>query len=256
MRQKGFAPVLVLLILAIGALAFLGIKHLISTNQFPINLPGASTTPSPTQISTTDWRTYSNTKYGFSIKYPQTLDLRPTEFDQKKARRDYVNKCESGEIEGCGGGRWPDFLINFILPNNNTLFSVGIYQLPVKSSGLADVENDNFSYSVRLNPDEVDKLKSDEKEMTKQISSTLSFVAPDMPLSCLWLPDFGPGFDPIKDKDYIEQNIQNLVKLHGFYYLATSNVCKEITFYTWEGQEKTDAPPFTTSTECVLKCRI
>jgi hypothetical protein len=73
-RQKGVAPILVLLIIAVlGGLGFWGYK----TEIIRISLPqketaSVSNSPSPTTDPTKDWKTYTDTTYNFSFKYPNS----------------------------------------------------------------------------------------------------------------------------------------------------------------------------------------
>lgn len=83
--QKGFAPILVLVgILVIGVLVggtyYSGLIKLPSFNQTPSVIitpsPKNIATPVPSSInSTADWKTYTNTKYGYSVKYPSSIEM-------------------------------------------------------------------------------------------------------------------------------------------------------------------------------------
>lgn len=80
MNQKGFAPILI----ALGIILILGIvggTYYLGTlkNQQAVSFgnkpqsqnPGVtSQTPQPTPNETANWKTYTDTKYGFSLKYP------------------------------------------------------------------------------------------------------------------------------------------------------------------------------------------
>jgi len=41
----------------------------------PAPVPSPAQTPSPAEDETANWKTYTNTKYGYTLKYPQTLPL-------------------------------------------------------------------------------------------------------------------------------------------------------------------------------------
>ena len=63
---------LVLLVILLGSTAFLyyqnqQLKSMLASYQTPV----ASPTPTVTPDLMADWKTYTNTKYGFSIKYPE-----------------------------------------------------------------------------------------------------------------------------------------------------------------------------------------
>ncbi|MDO8639116.1 MAG: hypothetical protein Q7R43_06075 [Candidatus Daviesbacteria bacterium] len=69
--SKGFAPILILVGIVVVALAVGG--YLLYQNQVkPVPIvapqPIAQTSTSPDE--TANWKTYTNTKYGYSIKYP------------------------------------------------------------------------------------------------------------------------------------------------------------------------------------------
>src|SRR5258708_13469246 len=70
--RKGFAPILIVLIIAvlIAAAYFLGKKN----SNLGINiLPSASSTPSLVDVvpsETASWKMYMNTKYNYQVKYP------------------------------------------------------------------------------------------------------------------------------------------------------------------------------------------
>lgn len=50
----------------------------------PTATPTTTVTPipvaSPTQIGNSNWKTYTNTKYGYSFKYPESFELGPSPF--------------------------------------------------------------------------------------------------------------------------------------------------------------------------------
>lgn len=78
MNQKGIAPIILLLAIATLVLAIGGYYWI--TSQPAKSIPQATTQTSPityatSNIDTSNWKTYTNTKYGFSFKYPPTLEF-------------------------------------------------------------------------------------------------------------------------------------------------------------------------------------
>ncbi len=82
-NQKGFIPVVIILVILIG---FVGIYYLgtlksgkIITSPTPIESSIASAKPSPVSINkstldpTTNWKVYTNNQYKFSFNYPDKL---------------------------------------------------------------------------------------------------------------------------------------------------------------------------------------
>lgn len=77
MRQRGFAPIIILLILVVVALmgvAYLAGSKDLLTNKVPITW---NSSPSPSSVSgqTADWKTYTTEDKKFSIKYPPDWTL-------------------------------------------------------------------------------------------------------------------------------------------------------------------------------------
>lgn len=69
MSQKGLAPILIVLILAV----LIG-GYLVYQNQpKPTPSPQPTNQLSPASDETANWKTYTNSKYGFSFKYPSDL---------------------------------------------------------------------------------------------------------------------------------------------------------------------------------------
>lgn len=212
--------------------------------------PKTKTASSPSSIR--NWNLYKNDKFGFTLKYPPHLNVKPTEIDIKSNYEEYMKKCDSGFFEnGCGGGRWPDFKISFIRKNGKLAFDVRIYQLSVKNT-FGGIERDNFTYIISdfvyYNEAQVDFV--DEKTLSS-IKASLKFFKPDKPLNCLWDPQLA-GFNPQDDKDYIRKHSNELVKLTGAYFNIAKNSCQETTLYTY--QKETDKPVFEDLSECQSVC--
>ena len=130
-----------------------------------------------TITSTNDWTIYTNTDFGFSIKYPPALNLTPRTVDIQKNYQEYVAKCNSGIYKGCGGLAWPDYKITFFRPNGKGAFDVNIWKGDI-AQDLGGIEHNNLTYAVstfRLfgengEIEAVDKLTLD------QVFSTLKFI--------------------------------------------------------------------------------
>ena len=70
MRQKGFAPVLIIVLIAIlGGLGYWGYKSDITTAPL-FNRRLMSFRSSQNTDLTANWKTYTNSKYGYQLKYP------------------------------------------------------------------------------------------------------------------------------------------------------------------------------------------
>src|SRR3989344_4320216 len=74
-NQKGFAHFF--LILTLTLIAVVGIGYYAYKNgQIKLTPSKEQVSPTPTSESTANWKTYTNTKYAFSFKYPPNLYLR------------------------------------------------------------------------------------------------------------------------------------------------------------------------------------
>ncbi len=90
MAQKGFAPILVVLVslfvVGIAGVYYFGtLKHTNSQSQTQLvvsQTPKPSTTPSLPPIDTSNLKTYTNTKRGFTFEYPANLFIIPGQVDE------------------------------------------------------------------------------------------------------------------------------------------------------------------------------
>lgn len=84
MNQKGLAPILIVVLiaaLAAGGYFIYKLPRTSVTPPTPQTTPAPSPTPSPSPALTdteeiSNWKTYTNTRYGYSFKYPQDLYLK------------------------------------------------------------------------------------------------------------------------------------------------------------------------------------
>jgi len=66
MKQKGFTPLLIILLVVIlGVVGYFGYKNY----QLKTQAPSVSTT-NPTPIDMSNWKTYNDTTFGFNLSYP------------------------------------------------------------------------------------------------------------------------------------------------------------------------------------------
>jgi len=78
-KQKGFIPIIILLVVALGVVVYLAYtKGYISIN-FPQpstnNFPVVTSSPSLLLNSTADWKTYKNVALGFELQYPAAVKI-------------------------------------------------------------------------------------------------------------------------------------------------------------------------------------
>lgn len=138
------------------------------------------TRPSALQVitDTSTWKTYTNTTYNFSVKYPSNLNLTPQEVDIQKNYQEYVNKCNNGTYDGCGGSQWPDYEITFFRPNGKSAFDIDIWKGDV-SKYLGGIARNNFTYKVSVNRmfGEDGTIDPIDTMTVQSIFATLSFPA-------------------------------------------------------------------------------
>ena len=101
MRQKGFAPIIIniIVLIAIGGVFYFRMKKG-SALPTPTQTPSSATTNVPTQVitttkptvgSTANWKTYQNDKYGFSFRYDPKLNFQPSDISM-------LNKVDKGGL--------------------------------------------------------------------------------------------------------------------------------------------------------------
>lgn len=84
-RQEGFVPLVLLIIIAV---VVIGGSVYYYSQKVP-NTEVKTTNQATTTVQTVGWKTYSNTKYGFEFKYPQTFEVQGTDVISI-APKDYV----------------------------------------------------------------------------------------------------------------------------------------------------------------------
>ncbi|MDO8570435.1 MAG: PsbP-related protein [Candidatus Daviesbacteria bacterium] len=126
-ESKGFAPILIIILIALavgGYLLYQKQVKPVATPQ-PVIQPTSVPTISPSatdSAETANWKTYTNSKYGFSFKYPQ----------------DYAIKEESERVF-------------YIKNKENNVFALWIYDNPNNLS-LKDYESKNTNEKTGFGP--------------------------------------------------------------------------------------------------------
>lgn len=222
------------------------------------------TTPSPAIVSlsspvpssivvdpTTNWKTYTNTKYGFAFKYPSNLNMHAVDYNIQGAYKRYVKDCDSGKLGGCGGSRWPDYEIMFVNNQDKLLFSILIDEITLDRENTTKNTNTGFSYSVVRNayqyPTEMPQSNAltgilEDQEIQK-IASTLKIVNTDKPLTCLWTPDT-QDTRPTNNSDY--------EKSRGYYFNPIKNTCDIFDITIFKGADINK--PFDSINACTSTC--
>lgn len=95
--SRGFAPILIVVILgAISVVGYLILKPLLTPSPPPSYTTPPIHTPTPTPDLTTNWETYTNQRFSYSIRYPRDFTINSLE--QPKGKEDIVQfkKSENG----------------------------------------------------------------------------------------------------------------------------------------------------------------
>jgi hypothetical protein len=90
--------------------ASLSVPPTISLQAATTSTPGQTVSQSPPLTPPVNWKTYTNTKYGFSIKYPQNWFTRNDHFQQRDSilgldREDFIFLTPDEPCSHCGGAR-------------------------------------------------------------------------------------------------------------------------------------------------------
>ena len=198
---------------------------------------------------TISWKTYVNTTYGFTLRFPQWLELTTLPVNVEQARLVYEKFCQTHE--GCGATRWPEYVLNFETEEKISVFMVDIHQVPLK--------NDHFTYLVRepYNIYYFQELKDIPKRFIdaktlERIAGSIRFIPPDVPLGCLWNNSYKPAL-PGTYRTTAEYE-GKVATVSGYYFQKDANTCKETSYDTWIYDTKTSAPPFSSIENCETAC--
>lgn len=211
-----------------------------------------SPVPTVDMKETLSWKTYRNDKFGFSLKYPESLSLVGKEvsvFGNSALYRQYLDGC-------CGDMRSPEWIVSLENPKDGKVaVKVFIFEKPMSQYFFGE-DHAGFTFSILNDKDiTIKKLTYVDlpSEQVARIRKSLTFVKPEKPLGCLWDLDRGAGYSP--DSEYLKTlDRSKLILLKGFYYDAKLNVCGESSYYTYRDQQDFDSLPFRSRNECEEAC--
>lgn len=232
---------IILIIILTGVIGYFGFHY------YQLSQELAKAQPTPSDTVTPLLGHYQNDKFGFEINYPQEWSLTAKEYDIQTDYRKYLRKCESGEIDGCGGSRWPDYQLEFY-NNDKHYFNVNIHVIPL-AQYLGGKENSGFTYSVQKINYNTNIAQTPTyyitDSMVELLQESLSFINPARPLGCLWIPDF-VGIDI--SRPGINKSIYSTAK--AYYYDNKKNSCQSEDIYYGDGPNI----PFSSIDECQKSC--
>ncbi len=206
---------------------------------------------------TASWNTYINTTYGFTLQYPKGLELTAIPINVEQALLVYDEFCK--KQEGCGGTRWPEFILNFETQENMSVFMVDIYQIPV-TLNVGEKVHENFTFLVRepyniyyfQELKDIPKRFIDAKTLSL-IEKSMRFITPDVSLGCLWNNAFKPAL-PNTYRTQVEYE-GKIATVSGYYFQKNANSCRKTSYDTWIYDINTSAPPFTSINDCEAVCK-
>lgn len=134
---KLFIPILlsILIVLLSSSTAYLGYQHILLTKQIT-ELQKSQSLPAPSPIPdpTAGWKIYTNTKYGFSFKYPPTFFLSEnTKYIQDAAIAINDHDFEIPVFDNDTYGKLP-FFMSVLEKNNQISLQQASFINPIKNS--------------------------------------------------------------------------------------------------------------------------
>lgn len=188
--------------IAIGVLAliFIGGGSLVLSQQKSQEPEAVSTvkpiasSPSPTTDPTADWKTYTNTKYNYSVNYPSGIKINGSSVAENVEFADQINitvspnnpedcrgDCDSGEligevtvgnikgkkyrkVKGRAGGRIPQNYEEIVIPHNGFYYILSVNELKFTS-------DNSYASERKFGP-----IPADAQRLFGQILSTFKFT--------------------------------------------------------------------------------
>lgn len=225
----------------------------------------------PTLDASSDWLEYRNTKYGFTMLYPD-IGLTPREVEVFETKKTDYLYCDTG-IPACPSFVEGKYKIGFFDNSSQEAFSIEIYDTELIPDELSGRTFDGYTYLVYrptyYEKDEgwVNKIISIEDR--NEMSESIEFIETEKPKTCLWEKTY---YSYTKEEaDLLQNDVYSYIKLRNgdiSIYGAENKMdeprrysgwrynwggdCEEIEFYTWS--EDSSAPPFRSRSECVQTC--
>lgn len=199
MKQKGLAPILIVVLIAVALGGYLIYSQ--QTKPTPPlpkpaivpQTPQATPVPSPIPNETTNWKTYTNTKEGYSVGYPKEVSLEEDPYGygiwldeqilisvSQKSWRNCKGNCPTiDSIEDIKIGNYQAKRIQG--RQGNMIGSPGKFQIiEIENRGkfytlrLQAIKKDNIPLSETADPNT--EISKDETNLFNQILSTFKFI--------------------------------------------------------------------------------
>lgn len=269
-RSQHLILFIVLATLFVCILVFLLVYFFLTRN---LSLPTTVKTEytNPTQEASSEWLEYRNTRYGFTILYPD-MGLTPSEVDVfEKSKTDYLY-CDTG-IPACPSFVEEKYKIAFVNENSQEVVSVQIFDEEISIFEWDGKVNDGFTYNVVLmNRDNSDQdliYNPINEQVRIKMHDSIKFIDREKPKTCLWTEDYVSYTK--EESDLLRNDVYAYIKLRngdpsiygaenkkdeprrysGWMYNWGGD-CEEIEFYTWS--EYSSGPPFNSREECSQTC--
>ncbi len=198
MKEKGFAPIIILLgvilvvVLAVGTYYSGRLKTLTAkfTSTSTLN-NNSNVSPAPTENKNPTWKTYVNSKYGYSVKY----------------RSDLYNNCDPNSLSlspGCGGEGIPTIWIQ-VNPEERDYSQSEYpqcYTVEKSTYNLGDIQAVRYSGVENKNQPSDCRSKMDMVYSTNR-GTHLIFVNSNNTY-VIWLLKYGNGRDQERDQQIDE----------------------------------------------------
>lgn len=134
-------------------------------------------TPTPTPDETADWKTYTNSKYGFSFKYPQEWNIGIPSFEGFEGKDESNKTLFRADITNSS-----DFKNNALLSGEKKILNISVSvwnNESARSFNSVLEEWDNFDHPYKIDTEsikEINQIKWTRRELTNTHPSALSRI--------------------------------------------------------------------------------